>query len=80
MPVFDPRQWELIQEVQNKKNSIIPFSTTTERIRSQDNVMVNPITGTEVPPEDLQYAIDHMEEIYTSNMIKEDRWAFLWYH
>lgn len=51
-----------------------------EALHSSDNVMVNPATGREVPKADLQYALKHMREIYESGAIREDRWAFLWYH
>lgn len=40
----------------------------------------NPMTGAEVPLADLEYAAKHLAQIYESGAIREDRWAFLWYH
>ena len=51
-----------------------------DRVRSDMNVMTNPVTGRNVPEADLQYARDHLQELYESGEIREDRWAFLWYH
>lgn len=74
-----PEQWQLIQEVQNTKRQEIGM-TGMDAIRSDQYVMTNPVTGRDVPKADLIYARDHMREIYESGAIREDRWAFLWYH
>lgn len=74
-----PEQFRLIQEVQTMKRDGLGLFGT-EAIRSDTYVMTNPVTGQNVPIEDLQYAKTHMMEIYNSGAIKEDRWAFLWYH
>jgi len=74
-----PQQWQLIQEVQQAKREEIGMSGM-DAIRSDQYVMTNPVTGRDVPMEDLQYAKTHLREIYESGAIREDRWAFLWYH
>jgi hypothetical protein len=79
MPTYWPEQWELIQEIQSMKQDFHGFGGI-QSIHSNAYVMTNPVTGGDVPIEDLRYAKDHMYEIYNSGMIKEDRWAFLWYH
>jgi hypothetical protein len=74
-----PEQWHLITEIQSlKRQEMGAFGQGA--IRSDANVMVNPVTGQDVPIADLQYAKDHLHQIYESGMIREDRWAFLWYH
>lgn len=74
-----PEQWHLIQEVQSVKRQEIGM-TGMDAIRSDNYVMTNPVTGRDVPKADLIYARDHMRQIYESGAIREDRWAFLWYH
>lgn len=74
-----PEQWQLIQEVQQTKRQEIGM-TGMDAIRSDQYVMTNPVTGRDVPLADLQYAKEHLREIYESGAIREDRWAFLWYH
>jgi hypothetical protein len=74
-----PQQWQLIQEVQNVKRQEIGM-TGMDAIRSDQYVMTNPVTGRDVPQADLEYAKKHMREIYESGAIRDDRWAFLWYH
>ncbi len=74
-----PQQWQLIQEVQQAKREEIGMSGM-DAIRSDQYVMTNPVTGRDVPIADLQYAKTHLREIYESGAIREDRWAFLWYH
>ena len=74
-----PDQWQLIQEVQQVKRQEIGMSGM-DAIRSDQYVMTNPVTGRDVPIADLQYAKEHLREIYESGAIREDRWAFLWYH
>jgi hypothetical protein len=74
-----PQQFQLIQEVQNAKREEIGM-TGMDAIRSDQYVMTNPVTGQDVPLADLRYARDHLREIYESGAIREDRWAFLWYH
>lgn len=74
-----PEQFNLIEKVQNlKRQEMAPVGANA--IRSDQYVMINPVTGQDVPKEDLQYALKHLHEIYSSGMIREDRWAFLWYH
>ena len=73
-------QWALIGEVQYLKRSFIGFDKSADAIRSDQYVMTNPVTGQDVPKADLIYATQHLAEIYSSGMIREDRWAFLWYH
>lgn len=75
-----PEQFNLIQKVQDAKRQEIGIVGTLDAVRSDDYVMRNPATGREVPKADLEYAAKHMREIYSSGMIREDRWAFLWYH
>lgn len=79
MPTYWPEEWRLVQEIQDQKRNSLGLSGISG-VRSDANVMTNPMTGQNVPISDLQYAKDHMMEIYNSPMIKEDRWAFLWYH
>lgn len=74
-----PEQWQLIQEVQLAKRDEIGM-TGMDAVRSDQYVMTNPVTGQDVPKADLIYARDHLQLIYESGMIREDRWAFLWYH
>lgn len=74
-----PEQWALIEKVQNAKRREYDLQGM-DAIRSAQNVMINPVTGREVPKADLEYALKHMREIYESGAIREDRWAFLWYH
>ena len=76
-----PEQFNLISQIQDmKRQEIGDRGYTGPTFRSDDYVMVNPVTGREVPKADLEYAAKHMKEIYSSGMIREDRWAFLWYH
>lgn len=75
-----PDQYDLIQKVQEAKRQEIGITYTLDAAKSDDYVMINPATGREVPKADLQYALKHMREIYESGAIREDRWAFLWYH
>jgi hypothetical protein len=72
-------QWALIGEIQYLKRQVIGV-TGMDAIRSDQYVMTNPVTGMDVPKADLIYASRHMAEIFSSGMIREDRWAFLWYH
>lgn len=74
-----PEQWQLIQEVQQAKRIEIGMKGA-DAIRSDQYVMTNPVTGRDVPKADLIYAKEHLAEIYESGAIREDRWAFLWYH
>lgn len=74
-----PEQFQLIQDIQTMKRDSLGLSGM-DAIRSDRYVMSNPITGQNVSVEDLRYAKEHMFEIYNSSAIKEDRWAFLWYH
>lgn len=74
-----PEQWNLITKVQSLKRQETN-AVGMDAIRSDQNVMINPVTGRDVPKADLEYAAKHMREIYDSGMIREDRWAFLWYH
>ena len=74
-----PEQWALIGEVQWLKRQYAGMQGMTA-IRSDQYVMTNPVTGQDVPKEDLIYATKHLAQIYSSGMIREDRWAFLWYH
>lgn len=74
-----PAQWNLITKIQElKRQEMNPVGA--DAIKSDMYVMVNPVTGQDVPEKDLRYARDHLREIYESGMIREDRWAFLWYH
>lgn len=74
-----PEQWQLIQEVQGLKRQEIGM-TGADAIRSDQYVMINPVTGQEVPKADLEYAKKHMRLLFESGKIRESRWAFLWYH
>jgi hypothetical protein len=74
-----PEQWALIGEIQSLKREITGV-IGMDAIRSDQYVMTNPVTGQDVPMADLIYASKHMQHIYESGMIREDRWAFLWYH
>ena len=74
-----PEQFNLISEIQNLKRQEMNLSGM-DGIRSDDYVMRNPVTGRDVPKADLEYAKLHMREIYESGAIRDDRWAFLWYH
>lgn len=74
-----PEQWQLITEIQSLKRQVVSVSGM-DAVRSDQYVMTNPVTGRDVPKADLEYAKTHMREIYSSGMIREDRWAFLWYH
>lgn len=74
-----PEQWALIGEIQHLKRTVVNV-TGMDAIHSDQYVMTNPVTGQDVPKADLIYASKHMREIYESGMIREDRWAFLWYH
>jgi hypothetical protein len=74
-----PDKWALISEVQQTKRQEIGM-VGMDAIRSDTYVMRNPVTGREPSMADLKYAAAHMAEIYNSGAIREDRWAFLWYH
>ena len=74
-----PEQWQLITEIQSLKRQVVSV-VGMDAVRSDQYVMTNPVTGRDVPKADLEYAKKHMREIYSSGMIREDRWAFLWYH
>lgn len=73
----DPEHWALISEVQFAKRQYMGGGFNP---RGDQYVMVNPATGQAVPKEDLIYATKNLAYIYSSGMIREDRWAFLWYH
>lgn len=75
-----PERFELITRIQELKREELPIAPGAGYLRSDDNVIVNPVTGKEVPLADLRYARDHLQEIINSGIIREDRWAFLWYH
>jgi hypothetical protein len=81
MPYWEgsPEQWEAITRVQALKRTVTGI-TGTDAIRGDKYVIINPVTGREVPLADLKYAEKHMAELYESGQIREDRWAFLWYH
>jgi hypothetical protein len=74
-----PEEWNLVGRVQHLKRS---YSGVTGRdaIRSDQYVIRNPVTGQAVPRADLAYAAKHIRQLYESGQIREDRWAFLWYH
>lgn len=74
-----PQQFNLISQVQEIKRQELSL-TGMDAVRSDTYVMRNPVTGRDVPIADLQYAKDHLREIIESGAIREDRWAFLWYH
>lgn len=74
-----PEQFNLISQIQDLKRQELNLSGM-DAIRSDTYVMRNPVTGRDVPKADLEYAKRHMREIYESGAIREDRWAFLWYH
>lgn len=74
-----PEQWNAIQDVQDAKRAMYGLSGM-DAIRSDQYVLTNPVTGQDVPLEDLKYAAKHMAQIYASGAIRETRWAFLWYH
>jgi hypothetical protein len=76
-----PDKWALISKVQQMKREEIGVrGFTGPAIRSDMHVMRNPVTGREPSKADLAYAATHLQEIYNSGAIREDRWAFLWYH
>lgn len=82
MPAYwegSPEQFDMISRVQQAKRQEMDLSGM-DAIRSDKSVMTNPVTGMNVPIADLKYAEKHMREIYESGKIREDRWAFLWYH
>jgi len=79
VPVYWAKQWDLIQDIQNVKREEFGL-IGPEAIRSDTYVMINPATGREVPIADLQYAKEHFWEIVESGRIRDERWAFLWYH
>lgn len=74
-----PEQFNLISQIQDLKRQELNL-VGMDAIRSDTYVMRNPVTGRDVPKSDLEYAKKHMREIYESGAIREDRWAFLWYH
>lgn len=73
-----PQQWNLIERVQEAKREYVE-DRGGNQYRSNDNVIINPVTGREVPQADLEFALANMQLIYESGMIRDDRWAFLWY-
>lgn len=75
-----PQQFNLITEIQELKREYAGDSHKFNAHHSDDYVMTNPVTGKSVPIADLKYARDHLNELYSSGQIREDRWAFLWYH
>lgn len=79
MPTYWPEQWELIQEIQQLKREEFDLAGA-DVYRSDANVQINPMTGQEVPIADLEYARDHLWELIESGEIRDERWAFLWYH
>lgn len=74
-----PDHWNAIRELQKAKREYTNV-TGIEAIHSDQYVMTNPVTGRDVPIADLKYAAEHLAQIYESGQIREDRWAFLWYH
>lgn len=72
-------KWQLISEVQSMKRETVGM-TGMDAIRSDQYVMHNPATGREPSMADLRYALRHMQQIYETGQIREDRFAFLWYH
>jgi hypothetical protein len=74
-----PEEWNLIQRVQSLKRTVTGVSGM-DAIRSDQYVLKNPVTGRAVPIADLRYAVRHIRQLYESGQIREDRWAFLWYH
>jgi hypothetical protein len=74
-----PEKWAAIEKLQKLKRRETR-AIGADALRSDQAVMINPVTKQEVPLADLQYASKHLREIYESGMIREDRWAFLWYH
>jgi hypothetical protein len=78
----DPETWSLIERLQDRKTQYAmghdPRSYNPNH--SREYVLTNPVTGQPVSKEDLRYALKHLPEIYSSGMINEDRFAFLWYH
>jgi hypothetical protein len=72
-------KWQLISEVQSAKRETVGM-TGMDAIRSDQYVMKNPATGREPSMADLRYALQHMRQIYETGQIREDRFAFLWYH
>lgn len=78
----DPETWSLIERVQDMKAQYAYENNPREYHvnHSERYVMVNPVTGQDVTKEELRYAVQHLAEIYSSGMIREDRFAFLWYH
>ena len=74
-----PEQWALISDLQQRKRTFTGVQGISA-LRSDQYVMTNPVTGQHVPLADLEYARKNLAKIYSSGMIREDRWAFLWYH
>lgn len=81
MPYFEgtPDEWHYVQKVQQLKRQYSRISGVYA-IKSDQHVVINPVTGDRVPLADLKYAARHLRQIYESGDIREDRWAFLWYH
>jgi hypothetical protein len=74
-------RYQLIQRVQALKAREIRDRGYLGPINNSARyVERNPVTGREVPKSDLIYAATHMAELMASGAIREDRWAFLWYH
>jgi len=74
-------RYELITRVQRIKRIEIQDRGYQGSIHNTDRyVEINPVTGAQVPIEDLKYAATHMSQLMRSGAIREDRWAFLWYH
>jgi hypothetical protein len=75
-----PEQYSLMRELQSLKVQYAPSPSNINAIHSDRYTMVNPVTGQTPSKEDMEYAKNHIQELYDSGMIREDRWAFLWYH
>ena len=71
--------YNLIERVQNAKRDYGDESKMNAT-KSDRYVLSNPVTGRTPSERDLKYALAHLSEIYSSGKIREDRWAFLWYH
>jgi hypothetical protein len=76
----DPDTWALIGEVQHLKERMYGHSEKYNSRHSTQYVITNPVTGQAVTKEDLIYATKHMRILIESGRIRDDRWAFLWYH
>lgn len=79
MPTYWGNKFQLIQQIQTTKREEFGLAGN-EAVRSDMYVMINPMTHQEVPLADLQYAKEHFWELVESGAIRNERWAFLWYH